>query len=81
MRSSSVMGSNCEAVVSILSLEDLRENEGAADFFLFSKLGTTYLLEATPDSQLAGLFTNGGRCGRDTPNVWLESSGKGSVLE
>lgn len=75
------MGSNCEAVVSMLSLEDRREKEGATAFLRFSRLGTTYLLEATPASQLLGRFTSGGRCGRGVGNVWPEFSDKGSVLE
>jgi hypothetical protein len=33
-----------------------RDKTGALDFLRFSKLGTTYLLDATPDNQLAGRF-------------------------
>lgn len=78
IRSSNVIGSNCEAVVNILSLEERRENDGGANFFLFSKLGTRYLLDATSDNQLEGRLTNGGRLGRD---ALPESCEIGSVLE
>lgn len=76
IRSSNVMGSNCEAVVCRLLLDDRRDRVDPLDFFRFSKLGTTYLLDVTPDSQLtdrgrrAGRFSFVGEC-KDSSGVCI----------
>lgn len=62
IRSSNVIGSNCDAVVSILSTDDRRDTEGDISFF-FSRLGTKWLLAVTVDSQLQGRLTILGRFG------------------
>lgn len=80
IRSSSVMGSNCEAVVNMLSMDERREKEGAACFFFFSRLGTTYLLAVISESQLEGRLMRAGRLGRGVGVSVSALSGNGSVL-